>query len=165
MKGFNTEVLEDSLFIDQQAFSGTVGPAHVEVHTELAWQTVSSNQEKGWHVCSEMPRHAATPSPTRSPTELVIVMFGDCFTDASCIYSPNDPSHYGSSDSCEAFSQVALTLHMAEFSTEKGMTVLARRSLVKSVMTYLLGSVAAPSAWTTRTSKQMWNSPLATSSL
>ena len=76
MKDFNTEVLEDSLFIDQQAFSGTGGLVHVEVHTELAWQTVSSNQEKGWHVCSEMPRHAATPSPTPSPTELVTVMFG-----------------------------------------------------------------------------------------
>ena len=45
----------------------------------------------------------------------MIVMFGDCVTDASCIYTPNYPSHDGSPDTCEAFSQVDLTLHVAEF--------------------------------------------------
>ena len=124
VKDFNTEILEDSLFVDQQAFSGTVGPVNVEAHTELVWQTDSSNQEKGWHLCAEMPTPAPTPSPTPSPTEPMLVISGDCFTDASCLYSPNYPSNYGSSDSCEAVSQVDLTLYVVDFSTEKGYDVL-----------------------------------------
>jgi len=135
VKDFNTEILEDSLYVDGQGFSGTSGPDQIEANSKLVWETDSSNQEKGWHLCAEMPTPAPTPSPTPSPTEPITVLFGDCYSDASCVYSPNYPSNYGSSQSCTMEAQVDVTLHVVEFATENTYDLLTVNNIEYSGLT------------------------------
>jgi hypothetical protein len=135
VKDFNTEILEDSLYVDGQGFSGTSGPDQIEANSKLVWETDSSNQEKGWHLCAEIPTPAPTPSPTPSPTEPIMVLFGDCYSDASCVYSPNYPSNYGSSQSCTIEAQVDVTLHVVEFSTENSYDILTVNDIEYSGLT------------------------------
>mmetsp|Transcript_19269 Transcript_19269/g.51468 ORF Transcript_19269/g.51468 Transcript_19269/m.51468 type:complete len:803 (-) Transcript_19269:275-2683(-) len=124
VKDFSTEVFSDKLSVDGQGFSGLVGPEHVEATSRITWTTDDTNQEKGWHICAVVPTPMPTPSPTSSPTVPMLVVHGSCYGDDACVYSPHYPSHYGSAQSCSIKAQRDLTLHVSDFSTEKGYDFL-----------------------------------------